>query len=61
MYAQRVLLRVSVAVIAAVIIVFTRPLTPALIVWTLVIAVVVIALLELAERPSDPIQEEITP
>jgi hypothetical protein len=61
MYAQRVLLRVSVAVIAAVIIVFTRPLTPALIVWTLVIAVVVIALLELAERPSDPIREEITP
>jgi hypothetical protein len=50
-----------VAVIAAVIIVFTRPLTPALIVWTLVIAVVVIALLELAERPSDPIREEITP
>lgn len=52
MYRQRVLLRVAVAVVAAIIILFTRPLTPALIVWTAVIAILVIAALELAQRPD---------
>lgn len=51
MYAQRALLRALVAVIAAAIVLFVRPLSPALIIWTLVIAAVVIAILELVERP----------
>ena len=50
-YAQRVLLRSAVAVIAAAVVLFVRPLTPALIIWTLVIAAVVIAILELVQRP----------
>ncbi len=50
-YAQRVLLRVAVAVIGAAIVLFVRPLSPALTIWTLVIAVVVIAILELVQRP----------
>jgi hypothetical protein len=52
LYAQRALLRAAVAVIAAAVVLFVRPLTPALIVWTLVIAALVIAVLELVQRPA---------
>ena len=51
MYAQRTLLRAAVAVIAAAIVLFVRPLTPSLIIWTLVLAVLVVAILELLQRP----------
>lgn len=51
LYAQRVLIHAAIAVIAAAVIVFVRPLTTSLIVWTLVIAVVVVAILELVQRP----------
>ncbi|CAM5369245.1 hypothetical protein [Leifsonia shinshuensis] len=57
LYAQRVLLRAAVAVIAAAIVLFVRPLTPALIIWTLVIAAVVIAILELVQRPVITVPE----
>lgn len=57
LYAQRVLLRAAVAVIAAAVVLFVRPLTPSLIVWTLVIAAVVIAVLELVQRPVITIPE----
>ena len=50
-YEQRTLLRAGVAVLAAVVLVFGRPITPPLIVWTLVGAVLVIALLEFVQRP----------
>lgn len=52
-YRQRVLLRVAVAVIAAVIVLFARPLSPALIIWTAVIAVLVLIALELVQRPEN--------
>lgn len=52
MYARRVLLRVVVAAIAAAIVIFVRPLTPGLIVWTLVLAAVVLAILEIVQRPT---------
>ncbi len=58
MYAQRVLLRSAVAVIAAAVVLFVRPLTPTLIIWTLVIAAVVIAILELVQRPVITIPED---
>ncbi|MFF1572752.1 hypothetical protein ACFVWR_08400 [Leifsonia sp. NPDC058292] len=51
-YAQRTLLRAAVAVIAAAIVLFVRPLSPGLIIWTLVIAAVVVAILELVQRPA---------
>jgi hypothetical protein len=52
MYRERVLLRVIVGLAAAAIVVFARPLTPPLIVWTAVVAVAVIAALELVSRPA---------
>jgi hypothetical protein len=51
LYRQRVLARVLVALGAAAIVLFVRPLSPALVVWTAVIAVVVIALFEVLQRP----------
>jgi hypothetical protein len=57
-YAQRVLLRSAVAVIAAAVVLFVRPLTPSLIIWTLVIAAVVIAILELVQRPVITVPED---
>ena len=51
LHRQRVLLRAAVAVIASLVIVFVRPLSPPTIVWTLVAALVALALLELAQRP----------
>lgn len=57
LYAQRALLRAAVAVIAAAIVLFVRPLTPGLIIWTLVIAAVVIGVLELLQRPVITVPE----
>lgn len=51
LYSQRVLLRVIVGLIAAAVVVFGRPLNPPLIIWTAVIAVLVVAVLELLSRP----------
>jgi len=48
---QRVI-RVAVVVVAAAVIVFVRPLTPAVIGWTVLISVVVVLLLELLMRPE---------
>jgi hypothetical protein len=56
-YAQRALLRAAVAVIAAAVVLFVRPLTPALIIWTLVLAALVIAVLELVQRPVITVPE----
>ncbi|WP_243399894.1 hypothetical protein [Arthrobacter glacialis] len=50
-YAQRTLIRAAIAVIAAAVVLFVRPLTTGLIVWTLVISVVVLAIVELVQRP----------
>lgn len=58
MYAQRTLLRAAVAVIAAAVVLFVRPLTPALIIWTLVIAALVVAILELVQRPVITVPEQ---
>jgi hypothetical protein len=58
MYAQRTLLRAAVAVIAAAVVLFVRPLTPALIIWTLVLAALVVAILELVQRPVITVPEQ---
>ena len=50
-YRQRMLLRAAVAVVAALVVVLARPLTPGLIVGTLVVTVLVVAVLELVQRP----------
>ncbi|MBW8870990.1 MAG: hypothetical protein JF618_02035 [Leifsonia sp.] len=57
MYTQRALLRALVAAIAAAVVLFVRPLTPSLIIWTLVLAALVIGLLELLQRPVVTVPE----
>lgn len=57
LYAQRTLLRALIAAIAAAIVLFVRPLTPSLIIWTLVIAALVVAVLELVQRPAITVPE----
>ena len=47
----RVPIRIGVGVIAAVLIIFVRPLTPGFIIWTAVIALLVVVVLRLLERP----------
>lgn len=51
LYAQRSLIRAAIAVISAAIVLFVRPLTTSLIVWTLVIAALVVIIFELVQRP----------
>jgi hypothetical protein len=51
MYSQRTLIRAAIAVIAAAIVLFMRPITTPLVVWTLVIAVAVLVVFELLQRP----------
>jgi hypothetical protein len=58
-YAQRALLRAAVAVIASVVLLFLRPLSAGLIIWTLVIAALVIAILELVQRPVITVPETV--
>lgn len=62
MHRQRLLLRVAVAVIAAAVVLFVRPLSVGLIVWTLVLAVLVLAILEVVQRPpgeADPGSDDL--
>lgn len=51
LYAQRVLVRVVIGVIAASVVLFVRPLTPGLTVWTLVLTAFVLAVLDVVQRP----------
>lgn len=59
LYAQRALLRAAVAVIAAAVVLFVRPITPALVIWTLVLSALAIALLELLQRPVITVPEDV--
>jgi len=56
LYQQRVLLRTAVGVIASAVVIFARPLSIGLIVWTAVVALLVIAILELVQRPTEPVE-----
>lgn len=53
LYGARHVIRVAVVVVASAVIVFVRPLTPAVIGWTVIISVAVILLLELLMRPQE--------
>lgn len=50
-YRARIAIRVAVALIAAAIILFVRPLTPPTIIWTLVISLLVVVVARLLEKP----------
>ncbi|TFW00376.1 hypothetical protein E4M00_02245 [Leifsonia flava] len=58
LYRQRVVVRVLIAVIAAAVVLFVRPLSPALIIWTAVIAIVLLGISELLQRPVVTVPEE---
>ena len=49
-------LRITVAVLAAVIVLFVRPLTPAVIIWTALLALLVILLIEMRQRPTAEVE-----
>jgi hypothetical protein len=48
----RVPIRIVIGVIAAVLIIFVRPLTPGFIIWTAVLALLLVIVLRLLERPT---------
>ncbi|MET1051170.1 MAG: hypothetical protein ABWX65_00885 [Mycetocola sp.] len=50
-YTRRMLLRALIAAVAGAVVLFVRPLTIGLTLWTLVLAVVALAILELVQRP----------
>jgi hypothetical protein len=52
LFRSRVLVRTVIAIVAAAVVVLSRPLSPAVVVWTLVGALVAVAVLELVARPG---------
>ncbi|PJJ61882.1 hypothetical protein [Compostimonas suwonensis] len=58
LYTQRTLVTVVIAVGASAIILFVRPLTVGLIVWTAVIALLLVALREILQRPVIQVPED---
>ncbi|MFC6356946.1 hypothetical protein [Luethyella okanaganae] len=57
LYRQRVVVRVVVSLVAAAVILFVRPLSPALIVWTAVLTLVVLGISEIVQRPITEVPE----
>jgi hypothetical protein len=60
MYTRRGLLRAAIAILAAAVVLFVRPLTPSLTIWTLVLAVLAVAILEVLQRPGIPAPATVT-
>lgn len=58
LYRQRLLLRIVIAVAAALGILLMRPLTAGVIIWTLVGAIVAVLILELLQRPEGEVAVE---
>lgn len=55
LYRGRVVIRVGIAVVAALVLLGVHPLSAALVIWTLVVSVIALVLLELLQRPpADP-------
>lgn len=59
LHAQHTLVRVVIAAIGATVVLLVRPLTPALVVWTVVLAAVVVMILEIVEIPPEESSAEI--
>lgn len=53
LHAQHTLLRVVIAAVGAAVVLLVRPLTPGLVVWTVVLAAIVIMILEIVEIPPE--------
>ncbi|ANJ26308.1 hypothetical protein [Agromyces aureus] len=52
---QRVLVFSLIALVAVAVILFSRPISTSLVVWTIVIALLLVALVELLQRPADEV------
>lgn len=61
LYRQRVLARTVIAAAGAAIVLFVRPLTPGLIIWTAVLCVVAVGILEVLQRPDAAVPSAPTP
>jgi hypothetical protein len=61
MYNQRVLLRVVVALLAAAVLVMTRPLSVSMVITTAVVSLLVLLVLSLLQRPPGEVLEAATP
>lgn len=57
LFAQRVLIRVAVGLVAAVVLILNRPLSAGLVIGTAVTSLVVLLLLSLLERPATVVEE----
>ena len=57
----RVVAYVAIAVAAALVIMFNRPVTVSFVVWTVVLALLAVALVELLRRPADAVDPAGTP
>jgi hypothetical protein len=53
LHIQRTLLRVVIAAISAAVVLLIRPLSPGLVVWTVVLAMIVVIILEIVEIPPE--------
>lgn len=51
LYSRRALLRAAIIVAGAAVVLLVRPLSPALVLWTLVLSLLVVLILEVVERP----------
>jgi hypothetical protein len=57
----RVVAYVAIAVVAAIVIMFNRPVTVSFVVWTVVLSLVAVALVELLRRPTDAVDPAVAP
>jgi len=57
LFAQRVLIRVAVGLVAALVLILNRPLSAGLVIGTAVTSLVVLLLLSLLERPEPAVAE----
>jgi len=60
-FRARIGIRVAVGIVAAAIILFVRPLTPPIVIWTLVVALLVVVVARLLERPVPATAVAATP
>jgi hypothetical protein len=65
-FAQRTLMRALIAVVGAAIVLFIRPLTPGLVLWTVVGGTIAVLVLEIVQRPARepeaaPLEPEAAP
>jgi hypothetical protein len=49
-----------IAVVASIVVLFNRPVTVPFVVWTVIVALLAVAVVELLRRPADEVAAEVT-